>query len=133
MRAASAAIIGASGASILASSVAAAASPQAQPPRISEAERQAAARAASPGRPVLGLDTELKNRGSLLPQVDAALGRRGPAAVEFILAAAVRGSDQVPWPRRLLGNPCGHAFVAYTLPTSGEGIEHVAPRCGGSR
>ena len=65
--------------------------------------------------------------------VDAALGRTRPAAVEYIVASAVYGSEAVPMPRRLLGNPCGHAFVAYRLPSSPdcEGIEYIAPELRG--
>ena len=72
-------------------------------------------------RPSLGLDLELSNKSSILPLVNRALGRSRPPAVEFLVAAAVRGSAQVPWPRRLLGNPCGHALVAYRLPGQQKG------------
>ena len=85
--------------------------------------------------PVLGLNAELRNRHEILPRVDAALGRNRPAAVEYIIASAVWGSDAVPMPHRLLGNPCGHAFVAYTLPSSPDcaGIEHVPPELRGKQ
>jgi hypothetical protein len=84
---------------------------------------------------VLGLNAELRNRREILPRVDAALGRTRPAAVEYVVASALWGSDAVPMPQRLLGNPCGHAFVAYTLPSSPdcEGIEHIAPELRGKQ
>lgn len=86
-------------------------------------------------RPVLGLDAELNNRSDILPRVSKALGRTRPPAVEYIVASAVWGSDAVPWPHRLLGNPCGHAFVAYTLPSSAdcEGIESIPPELRGKQ
>lgn len=83
--------------------------------------------------PLLGKDLELLNRSELLPMVDAALGRHKPPAVEYLVASAVRGSALVPWYKRLLGNPCGHALVAYTLPEDGPGISHVAPELRGKR
>lgn len=91
--------------------------------------------AAATSTSVLGLNAELRNRKEILPRVDAALGRAGPPAIEYILAAAVRGSDAVPLPKRFLGNPCGHAFVAYTLPSSPdcEGIEHIPLELRGKR
>eukprot|EP01048_Picozoa_sp_COSAG05_P009106 COSAG05_NODE_726_length_7707_cov_30.238302_5_plen_391_part_00 len=82
---------------------------------------------------VLGLDVQLSNRALLLSQVDAALGRSRPPAVELLIASGLSGSEKVPWPRRLLGNPCGHALVAYRLPTHGNGIEHVAPELRGKQ